>query len=301
VAERVSILIPAYNERFFGEALESALAQRHPDFEIVVCDDSPGEEIERRVASAGSSRIRYVRNASRLGFGGNFTSCLAQARGDLVKFLNDDDRLDPDCLAILAGMMEANPSITLATSRRRVIDENGRVLPPIAATAPVSHVSALVRGRELGDLALCNAMNVIGEPTTVMFRKSHVAADAAGLFRWGGVDYHCLADLSLWLRLLANGFAYYHAAPLSDFRMHEGQEQRGDAIRLDTLDEWLAIAREARRVGFLSTAALVTQAMSALRARILYGGPLERYEPPTRARLERVLAEVDRELSASPG
>src|SRR6476659_2096964 len=136
MAELVSILVPAYNERYFAQALASALAQTHPDFEVVVCDDSPGGAIEASVAQARSPRVRYLRNPSRLGFGGNFTNCLAQARGDLVKFLNDDDRLDPDCLAILAGIMEANPSITLATSRRRVIDEEGRVLPPIAATAP---------------------------------------------------------------------------------------------------------------------------------------------------------------------
>jgi glycosyltransferase involved in cell wall biosynthesis len=296
-AEPVSILIPAYNERFFGEALQSALAQRHPDFEIVICDDSPGTAIERHAMQAASPRIRYLRNPSRRGFGGNFTECLAQARADLVKFLNDDDRLDPDCIASLAGIMGANPSIALATSRRRVIDEHGGELPPIAATAPVSHVSALMLGRELGDLALAHALNVIGEPTTVMFRKSRVPVDPAGIFVWGGVNYHCLADLSLWLRLLATGFAYYHASALSDFRMHPGQEQQGESIRVDALDEWLALMRQARGAGFLSTDAAWGQAMRALRARILYGGPLDRYGPPVRSRLERVLAEVDAELS----
>jgi hypothetical protein len=300
MAELVSILVPAYNERFFAEALESAVAQRYPEFEIVVCDDSPGTLIERCVTAARSPRIRYVRNPSRRGFGGNFTECLAQARGDLVKFLNDDDRLDPDCLSGLAGIMGANPAVMLATSRRRVIDDNGRELPQIASTAPVAHVSALMLGRELGDLALVNALNVIGEPTTVMFRKSRVAADPGGIFRWGGVDYHCLADLALWLRLLASGFAYYHAGTLSDFRMHSGQEQQGEAIRLDALDEWLALMRQARHSGFLSTAALWRDAMRALRARVRYGGPLERYDAPTRARLERVLHEVDRELSRAP-
>lgn len=282
MAELVSILVPAYNERYFAQALASALSQTHPHFEVVVCDDSPGTAIEGCVADARSPRVRYVRNPSRLGFGGNFTHCLAQARGDLVKFLNDDDRLAPECVATLAGIMEANASITLATSRRNVIDEEGRELPPIAATTPVSHVSALMRGRELGDLALGNALNVIGEPTTVMFRKSRLALDPAGIFRWRGVDYHCLADLSLWLRLLANGFVYYDAAALSDFRVHPGQEQRGGDIRVDALDEWLCLIREAGSIGFLSTPALRRQAMARpsradpLRRRI---GPLRGGDP----------------------
>ena len=295
MGEPVSILIPAYRERFFGEALASALSQRHADFEVVVCDDSPGTAIERCVREARSTRIRYVRNPARLGFHGNFTRCLAEARADLVKFLNDDDRLRPDCVAMLAGIMESNRNVTLATSRRAVIDDEGCEIANVAAATPVALVSALMRGREVGDLALANAINVIGEPTTVMFRKSRVTLEDGSLFRWGGTDYHCLADLALWLRLLAKGFAYYHAGVLSDFRMHAGQEQGSQELRIGCMVEWLAIMREARNAGFLSAPGLWRDAMRALRARVLFGGPLERYEPGTRARLEAVLREADRE------
>lgn len=293
MAEPVSILIPAYHERFFPEALASALAQRHAEFEVVVCDDSPGDAIERCVREARSPRLRYRRNPARLGFGGNFSQCLAEARADLVKFLNDDDRLHPDCIGTLAGLMEANPAITLATSRRGAVDEAGRAIEGVAATMPVAHVSSLMRGRELGDFTLANGLNVIGEPTTVMFRKSRIALEDGAVFRWGGRDYHCLADLALSLRLLAQGFAFYHAGTLSEFRMHAGQEQRDGELPVQCMEEWLAILRQARGAGFLATPALWQQAMRSLCARVLFGGPLDRYEPPTRARLEAVLAEAD--------
>lgn len=299
MAELVSILIPAYNERFFGEALASALAQRYDDYEIVVCDDSPGGFIERCVKDAASPRVRYRRNPERLGFAGNFLQCFHEARGDLVKFLNDDDRLRPECVESLAGVLGANPSASLATSRRCIIDADGRERPDTPSTAPVSHVSAFMLGRELGDFVLANSLNLIGEPTTVMFRRSRLAIEDAALFRWGGVDYHCLADLSLWLRLLSTGLAFYHAAALSEFRMHEGQEQRGEAIRLDCLDEWLALVRQARSAGFLSTPALWRQALTSLRARILFGGPPQAYEPVTRARLEGLVRAVDTELRSA--
>ena len=298
MTEPVSILIPAYNEAFFAEALASALAQRYADFEVVVCDDSPGDAIERRVRDANSRRIRYRRNPGPSSFGGNFSRCLAEARADLVKFLNDDDRLHPDCLATLAGIMAPNRAVTLATSRRDLIDGAGLAQPASASTAPLSQVSAMMLGRELGDFVLVNSMNLVGEPTTVMFRKSAVSLEEGRLFRWGGAEYHCLADLSLWLRLLAQGFAYYHAGVLSEFRMHAGQEQRGEEIRLGCMEEWLAIIRQARTAGFLSTPALWRQALESLRARVLYGGPLERYEPAARERLARVLEEARAELDA---
>ena len=40
-APLVTIAIPAYNERYFSEALASAIAQQGVEIEILVCDDSP--------------------------------------------------------------------------------------------------------------------------------------------------------------------------------------------------------------------------------------------------------------------
>ena len=98
----VSLLIPAYHERFFGEAFASALAQTYPNLEIVVCDDSRGSVIEG-IAPTARTRfpVRYERNPERLGAGPNLSRCYALARGAYVKFLNDDDLLEPDYLAYM--------------------------------------------------------------------------------------------------------------------------------------------------------------------------------------------------------
>ena len=249
---RVSILIPAYNERYFAEAFASARAQSYESLEIVVCDDSPGRRIEDEVAAARDARVRYLRNSRRLGFEGNFTECLRQARGELAKFLNDDDRLRPDCVARLAEAFQAHSRLRLATSRRQVIDENGAARADLPATSPVAYASCVIEGFELGDLALVNSLNLIGEPSTVMFRRDDVQAEEGGLFTWGGKSYHCLADLSLWLRLLAGGSAYYCASPLSEYRVHRGQEQRGAAMGIDCITERFDLVNEARRAGFLA-------------------------------------------------
>ena len=264
----VSILIPAYNEAHFGAALASAVAQDGVPLEIVVCDDSPEGAIEATARATGDERVRYVRNPRRLGFGANFSHCLELARGKLVKFLNDDDRLRPGCVAALAAVLESNAAVKLATSRRHPIDGDGRRLPDVAATTPLAQVSALMSGRELGDFVLVHSLNLIGEPTTAMFRRADVTPEDGLLFRWGGRDYHCLADLSLWLRLLAQGLAYYAAQPLSEFRIHAGQEQQGDALRVGCLVERLWIVRQARSAGFLAAADLHRAALDSVRARV---------------------------------
>ena len=251
-AELVSLLIPAYNERYFAEAFASALAQDYPALEIVVCDDSPGEAIRATVESARDERVRYVRNPERRGFAGNFTECLRQGRGDLVKFLNDDDQLAPHCVRELAAGLARHPGAHLASSRRTVIDANGEPAPDRPATTALALANGALEGRDVGNVVLINVLNFVGEPSTVLFRRSSVALDPANIFVWEGREYHCLADLSIWLRLLARGPAYYHASPLSYYRVHPGQEQKKDPMVVSCMAEWVAIADTARRSGFLA-------------------------------------------------
>jgi glycosyltransferase involved in cell wall biosynthesis len=251
-APRVSILIPAYNERFFALALASARAQTFAGIEIVVCDDSPGEAIEAAVRAAADARIRYRRNPARLGFEGNFTECFRQARGELVKFLNDDDLLRPDCVAGLAAAFDFDPRVTLATSRRRAIDAHGAPVAGHIASVHLAHVSCLIPGIELGNFVLINSLNLIGEPTTAMFRKRDVEPEEGGIFTWDGHAYHCLADLSLWMRLLARGPAFYQAVELSEYRLHAGQQQASPAMDVACIAERFELACRAQRHGFLA-------------------------------------------------
>ena len=288
----VSVVIPAYNERHFAEAFGSARAQTFADLEILVCDDSPGETIRGVVEAARDPRVRYERNAERRGFGGNFTHGFRSARGRMVKFLNDDDRLAPRCVEILAAVLEANPAVRLATSRRRVIDAAGQPLPDEASTLPVSRVSALLRGIDLGDFTLGNSVNVIGEPSTVLFRRADLAPEGDSIFRWGGRDYHCLADLAVWLRLMSQGLVYYAASPLSDFRRHAGQEQERDDVRFNCLVERAWILRQARRHGYLALSAHWQVAVRALRARAEAWRPLAAADAALAARLAAFEGEV---------
>ena len=297
-APLVSILIPAYNERFFPEAFASACAQDYPVLEILVLDDSPGEAIERCTRSAADSRVRYVRNAARLGFHGNFAACFEQARGEYIKFVNDDDRLLPGCVSVLANFLRLNTAVTLATSRRFLIDADGRRQPDIGVTLPLSYVTAFIPGEELGNFVLMNMMNLIGEPTTVMFRRAEVSLEQGRLFRWGGEDYHCLADLSLWLRLLARGAAFYCADGLSEYRMHAGQEQGATvSTRLDCVIERRRIAWRAREAGFL---ARPDQFVTALRAAYAFAAAsdIEHAPAPLAEALRKHLHAMDAEIAA---
>jgi hypothetical protein len=162
----------------------------------------------------------------------------------------------------------------------------------------MSTVSALMSGRDVGDFVLGNTINMIGEPTTVMFRRADVTLEEGSLFRWGGHDYHCLADLSLWLRLLAKGLAYYFAPALSEFRIHPGQEQHREGVRVACLVERLWIVREARKAGFLASKQVTDMALANLRNRVARCIGLPVLAPGEDAALRALLAELDGEMTA---
>ncbi len=69
-APRVSVVVPAYNAAdYLDHALESALGQTMPDFEVIVVDDASGDdtyEVARR-AAARDTRVRVLRNPENCG------------------------------------------------------------------------------------------------------------------------------------------------------------------------------------------------------------------------------------------
>jgi glycosyltransferase involved in cell wall biosynthesis len=91
---RVSIIIPAYNAAaFIRETIDSALAQTHPDVEVIVVDDSSTDDTPAVLASYGD-RIRTHRQPN----GGVSVARNTGARlatGDWVAFLDADDIWKP--------------------------------------------------------------------------------------------------------------------------------------------------------------------------------------------------------------
>lgn len=98
-----------------GRALASAIASRPPPHQIVVADDSDGEEAECLVR-AQEAEIVYVRGP-RTGLGANRNVAIDAADGDFLLFLDDDAVLGESFLAT----MEARLATVPPSQRRRTI------------------------------------------------------------------------------------------------------------------------------------------------------------------------------------
>lgn len=242
----VTVAIPAYNPRFFRQALQSAMDQTYKNLDILVCDDCAGPEIEEMAtqAAAGDPRVRYRRNppeTARKNFGrDNYVDCYRLAKGDFLKFLNDDDLLAPNCVERLLNCFRLSEGITLATSRRRQIDAEGNLLPDTASTEPLVASDSIIEGVTLGARILATGTNFVGEPTTVLFRKSDVEDILPDPMSMDRKPMIGVTDVTLWLNLLARGNAMYLTETLSSLRRHGQQvaQQRPELITEHSLPGW---------------------------------------------------------------
>ncbi|WP_175651318.1 glycosyltransferase [Pseudomonas sp. Marseille-P9899] len=225
----VSIVMPTYRTTFLHQALESALNQTYRNLEILICDDCPTDAIKEIAAEYGQfdSRIRYVRNPDagkdigRL----NHLLCLKESRGEFIKFLNDDDLLDLECVERMIKSFTDYPDISLVTSKRQRIDEHNAPLPDIAATrAPVASDS-MIEGLSLGTALMQSYLNFVGEPTTVMFRREDMIDVTPDFLSVDEQPIPWAPDVAIFINLALKGNTVYLIEPLSSFRHHAEQCQ----------------------------------------------------------------------------
>ncbi|MPQ98616.1 glycosyltransferase [Modestobacter sp. I12A-02628] len=247
----VSILVPTYNgSRFIGETLRSALKQSHRNIEVVVADDASTDGTPGIVEAIAATdrRVRLIRHERNTGAFRNPVSALEQSRGQFVKFLLHDDLLAPGCVERLMKGLRS-PSVTLAFSHRAAIDETGAPVEG-SDTAPMTATAGVLPGRDIGNHALMNLVNPVGELTTAMFRRSDV--DLTWLWQVDGRRLELLGDLALWLRLLSRGDAFYEPRPLSSFREHPGQQSQRERLQTRGTRDWPRLIDWGRRNGFLT-------------------------------------------------
>ena len=126
-----TVAIPVYNRKNKSlnyVALESALAQRLRDMEIVVVDDCSTDGTWEVLQTYHDSRLRLVRNERNLGLFGNFNRSLQLAQGKYICFLCSDDKLHPNCLTPEIEMMEQHENVVLLSTYGRRVDEHGNIL-----------------------------------------------------------------------------------------------------------------------------------------------------------------------------
>jgi GT2 family glycosyltransferase len=191
VSPTVSVIIPTYNRwPWVGEAIESVLAQKFADYELIVVDDGSSDETSRQLSRFGS-RIKVFGQTNR-GVSAARNLGVRHARGRFLAFLDSDDLWLPSKLQIQTTFLADNPDIQICQTDEIWIRNGIRVNPKAKHRKPSGDIF-------LPSLELC-----LVSPSAVMLTRE--------LFeRAGGFDesFPVCEDYDLWLRIAVD-----HPVPL---------------------------------------------------------------------------------------
>lgn len=113
----ISVIVPVYNvEEYVADCVDSIIRQTVTDIEIILIDDCArdGSGQRCRELAQTDSRIAVYRHPENRGVSAARNTGLAHASGTYVYFADADDRLDPDTLEHLLGLMEQDAGVDLA-------------------------------------------------------------------------------------------------------------------------------------------------------------------------------------------
>ena len=131
----VTIAIPTFNRAsWLGGCVCSALAQSYQRFEVLVSDNASSDETALVLDQFSDERLRVVRQRENIGGTANWNACLAEAKGEYVVFLPDDDRISPWLLERCIALIRREPQIPLVMALGAAyVVADGRTVPARAS------------------------------------------------------------------------------------------------------------------------------------------------------------------------
>ena len=246
----VTVAIPAYKPAHLSQAIASVLAQAFADFELLISDDCPDGAVRQVVERFGDPRIRLIEGPRR-GLVANSVHLWEHAAADLLKFVYDDDFLMPFCLADLVALLQQNPQAAFVFCARKVVDAAGRILPSNATIPPGP--PTLFTGKVVAEALIGEIANPIGEPTSILFRRSTFEGPEC-LSRYCGAPVRHNIDVAFYLNAAERGPCVGAPDVGAVFRRHADQasSMTGEGSFAYGVAEWELFLRGAVSRGMIA-------------------------------------------------
>jgi glycosyltransferase involved in cell wall biosynthesis len=196
----ITVVTPSFNQgQYLEEALRSVLDQDYPKLEYIVLDggsdDGSAEIIERF-----SDRLAYWRSTPDDGQAAALKEGFDRATGDILTWLNSDDRLSPDALQAVATTWQRHRGNVMVVGGCQLFDASGRGMRHLASfqdaldnpqPMPLNRIFDLARHWFPGEFYY--------QPEVFFPRAAYEAI--------GGIDpsYYYTMDYDLWARFALHG------------------------------------------------------------------------------------------------
>ena len=208
---KISICIPAYKRiSYLKRLLESIEVQTYKDFEVVVTDDSPQNDVRQLCESYRAKfRLVFSKNEQVLNTPENWNEAIRKAGGEWIKLMHDDDWFSgPESLQGFAEAIGRNPEASFFFSAyTNVYEENGQ-------QKPVALSSFWEKALRKNSSVLI-ADNVIGPPSVTLHRNDRRI--------WYDRNMKYVVDIDFYIRYLQNADPVYVNEPLVNVGINSAQ------------------------------------------------------------------------------
>ncbi len=219
----LSIVILTFRRlELLREAVASAVGQEfNRQFEVIVIDNDPDSRNDRLLISAAphlrNAPLRYFRNRHNVGEADNWNRGIAEARGEWVTILHDDDLLDKSWAREMFALLDKRPDVDGLICRRFNLDQREA---PVGESRLKSMARRIISWQQFGwrDIRRIDARKLFWEcpGNTVGFVARKLDYEAAGGFR---ADESPNSDHAFYLRFAQRFQMYQYAKVLVSIRI----------------------------------------------------------------------------------
>ena len=236
---RFSVITPSYNSGIYlEEAIKSVLDQRNSSVELeYIIVDGNSKDNSREIIERYSKELSRIIIEEDRGPADAINKGLKIASGDILCWLNADDRYYPGALKRVAETMANHPTKALCFGHCPIINKNGDEIR-----------IWITRFKELffpiSSHFTIQCLNYISQPAMFFTRSAY---EKAGPLR---EDLKCAWDYDFILRLWRHGGAVQlKNSPLAGFRWHE-ESLGGRYFQIQFEEELNIAAQDAGRLSF---------------------------------------------------
>jgi glycosyltransferase involved in cell wall biosynthesis len=212
----VSVLINCYNYgRYVAEAIESALSQSVPPDEIIVVDDGSTDETPKvleRYAGHGVVKVLRQRNDGQMAA---FVAGMEAASGDLLFFLDADDKYEASHIAKVSKVFQENKDVDFVFTAHRRFGDSDKLVQYAPQDLKFGYtVIATLKGRVY-----------LGAVTSAHAIRRKISLTLLPVLRQIAPRWRLRADdCIVYGASLAGTKKYYLAEPTALYRIHGGNE-----------------------------------------------------------------------------
>ena len=223
---KISVVTPAYNQgQYIEETIRSVLLQEYPNLEYIIIDGASTDNTAR-ILNLYRSQLTYCVSEPDNGQSNAINKGFSQATGDILAWLNSDDRYFPDTLWRVAVAFDTYNTDMIAGGCTLL---EGKIRNPLKThhnTLPVGKIVPLPLERLLEIDECWQQGEFFYQPEVFWTRE--IWENAGGYVE---ESLHYSMDYELWLRMAHSGAQIVQIPDsLALYRVHEQQKTYGDDL-----------------------------------------------------------------------